>query len=433
MPPLKPGGGASSKPTKPKPPEPPRGGPGAKPAKPKPTKPKPTKPAKPAGGPGSTVGTADSAKPTTPAKPTTSGGTPDGVKPATTPTPAPSGGGKPGKPGSGKPDSGKPGKDDVTPTPTPEPEPTPVVVPPVVAPVDTAAQDFKDAQNFAKVFQGLTGLDPAKNPWMASLYTVGKKFVDSNQIGWDDPNIYNLILNDTSSPELQGFRDRFSAYLSVRNERAAAGKPVGDGFGTIADYVKLEGEYQTALESRPAFKGLATQDNIKKFITGTTSVQEVQDRIDNAYFAITTADSALKEQIKQQFPTLNDDDLALTLVTGNTDAVEQKIKFGAAGIAASAKLAGLTSQSDLVDLARQGVTREGALTGFQQVAAERAGIQQASRMFGGTAPTQAELEAEALKTGGESAAANRLRSQARAQFAGQSGITTGSLRRKSQV
>jgi len=66
------------------------------------------------------------------------------------------------------------------------------------------------------------------------------------------------------------------------------------------------------------------------------------------------------------------------------------------------------------------------------VARERTGIQQASRMFGTTAPTQAELEQEALNLG-ESDSAKRLRSQARAQFAGQTGITTGSLGRKKQV
>ena len=307
-------------------------------------------------------------------------------------------------------------------------------IPRIPAPTaaETAAQDYKDAVNFGFIFKGITGIDPATNPWVNSLYTVGKKFVDEGQISWQDPNIYNLILNDATSPELQGFRDRFSAYLTVRNQRTAAGQTVGAGFGSIAEYTALEGEYQKALNSRPAFRSLATQDNIKRFITGTTSVQEVQDRIDNAYFAITTADSALKDQIKQQFPTLTDDDLALTLVTGNTDAVEQKIKFGAAAIAASAKVAGITSASNLEDLSRQGVTREGALKGFQQVARERGGIQQASRAFGGNGPTQAELEAEAL-TGAESASAKRLRSQARAQFGGSSGITTGSLGRKKQI
>ena len=395
-------------------PKPPQGGPGAKPVKPtKPAKPaKPAKPGKPAGGPGSTVGTADGARPVTPAP--TPAPAPAPAAPAARPTPAPA----------------------PAPTPTPEPAPEPAPVPePVVAPVAPVVTDttFKDAANFGKVFAQLTGLDITKNPWINSLYTVGKKYVDTNMISWEDPNIYNLILTDTESPELSGFRDRFSAYLTKRNEASASGLPVGEAFQNIKNYMALEDSYAQALNSKPGFANLATSDNIKKFITGTTSVQEVSDRIDNAYFAISNADEALKEQIRNQFPSVDDASLAQALVTGNTDAVQQQIKFGAAGIAASAKLAGITSASNLEDLAKQGVTRETALKGFQQVVAERSGISQASRMFGGTAPTQAELEAEALKTGGQSLAAKRLRSQARAQFAGQSGITTGSLSRKKQV
>jgi hypothetical protein len=289
---------------------------------------------------------------------------------------------------------------------------------------------YADEVAFGRVFSQLTGIDPKKNKWVNSLYAVAKKYVDTNLVAYNDPTLYDLILTDTESPELAGFRNRFSVYLDQRNE--AISKGTIPEFSTISDYVQTEKAYASVLRSKPAFADLATDENIKKFISGKTSVDEVQARIDNAYAAIYTADQALKDQIKEQFPSLNDDDLARSLVTGSTDSVQQKIKFGAAGIAASAKLAGIQTQSDLEDLAKQGVTREGALKGFQQVARERGGIQQASRMFGGTAPTQKELEAEAL-TDVESASANRLRSQARAQFGGSSGITTGSLGRKRQV
>lgn len=241
-----------------------------------------------------------------------------------------------------------------------------------------------------------------------------------------------MILTDTESPELSGFRDRFSVYLQKRSDAAAKGLPVGDGFQSINQYMALEDSYSKILQEKPGFADLATSDNIKKFISGNTSAQEVSARIDNAYFAINNADEALKEQIRERFPSVDDASLAKALVTGQTDSIQQQIQFGAAGIAASAKLAGIQSQSDLEDLAKQGVTREGALKGFQQVARERGGIQQAARTFGATAPTQAELEAEAL-TGVESASAKRLRSQARAQFAGQTGIVTGSLGRKKQA
>jgi len=289
---------------------------------------------------------------------------------------------------------------------------------------------YADEVAFGRIFAQLTGIDPAKNSWVNSLYSVAKKYVDTNLVSYNDPTIYELVLTDTESPELTGFRDRFSVYLNQRNEAISKGtKPE---FASISEYVQTEKSYASVLRSKPAFADLATDENIKRFISGRTSVDEVQSRIDNAYAAIYTADQALKDQIKEQFPSLNDDDLAKSLVTGNVDSVQQKIKFGAAGIAASAKVAGIQAQSNLEDLAKQGVTRETALKGFQQVARERSGIQQASRMFGNNGPTQAELEAEAL-TGAESASAKRLRSQARAQFSGSSGITTGSLGRKKQV
>lgn len=289
---------------------------------------------------------------------------------------------------------------------------------------------YADEVAFGKIFAQLTGIDPAKNSWVNSLYSVAKKYVDTNLVSYNDPTIYDLVLTDTESPELAGFRDRFSVYLDQRNEAIAKGtKPE---FQSISEYTQTEKAYASVLRSKPAFADLATDENIKKFISGKTSVDEVQARIDNAYAAIYTADQALKDQIKEQFPSLNDDDLAKSLVTGSTDSVQQKIKFGAAGIAASAKLAGIQTQSDLEDLAKQGVTREGALKGFQQVAREQTGIQQAARTFGAQAPTQKELETEAL-TGAESASAKRLRSQARAQFGGQTGIVTGSLGRKKQV
>ena len=291
---------------------------------------------------------------------------------------------------------------------------------------------FKDEQAFAKIFAQLTGLDINKNQWINSLYSVGKRYVDTNMVSFEDPNIYNLILTDTESPELAGFRDRFSTYLQKRNEASASGLPVGEGFQSINQYMALEDSYNKVLRSKPGFGELATADNIKKFIAGNTSVQEVSARIDNAYFAINNADEALKEQIREQFPSIDDSALAKALVTGQTDSIQQQIKIGAAGIAASAKVAGIAAASNLEDLAKQGVTRESALKGFQQVAREQTGIQQAARTFGATAPTQKELEAEAL-TGAESQSARRLRSQARAQFGGSSGIVTGSLGRKKQV
>ena len=289
---------------------------------------------------------------------------------------------------------------------------------------------YGDEEVFAQIIAQRTGFDPSKETWVKSLYNVAKKYIDSNMVDpGDKDTLYELILTDTSSPELEPFRQRFSVFLDDIN---AAKAGAVRKFDDISQYVGLEREYSKVLNSKPGFSSIATVDNIKKFMTGKNSVQEISDRIDNAYFAINTADQALKDQIKEQFPSITEEDLARSLVTGDLDSVQQKIKFGAAGIAASAKLAGIKAESNLEDLAKQGVTRESALKGFQQVAREQTGIQQAARTFGAKAPTQMELEAEAL-TGAESKTARQLRSQARAQFGGQTGIVTGSLGRKKQV
>lgn len=259
-----------------------------------------------------------------------------------------------------------------------------------------------------------------ESKWIDALFDSAKRYYDQDITG---DAVVELLLREDKAP--QQFKDRFSAYLNVNNKRAAAG--MAPEFSSLADYIATERAYTNKLTTYGAFKDLATQDNIKKFIENEVSIDEVGARIDNAYYAINTADQALKQQIRNQFPSLNDDDLARALVTGTTDSLQQKIKFGAAAIGAEAATAGMQLQSDLTELAKQGVTRAEAKTAVAQLGRERQGIQQAARTFGRDI-TQAELEQEAFGVK-ESAAAKGLRSQARAQFGGTSGITTGSLRR----
>lgn len=260
--------------------------------------------------------------------------------------------------------------------------------------------------------------------WIDALFDSAKKYYDQDITG--DAAV-ELLLREENAPAQ--FKNRFSAYLSTNAKRAAAG--MAPEFSSLADYVATERAYTSKLKSYQGFQDLATQDNIKKFIENEVSVDEVANRIDNAYYALNTADAALKAQIQKQFPSLTDADLAKSLVTGNTDSIQQKIKFGAAAIATEAGAAGLQAQADITDLAKQGITREQARTGYQKVAREQRGIQQAARTFGRDI-AQAELEQEALGVKQSTTAAG-LRSQARAQFGGQTGIVTGSLSRKKQV
>jgi len=272
---------------------------------------------------------------------------------------------------------------------------------------------------------------PENQAWINAAFNWAKPKVDG---GVDVSLIPDMLLKSDAAkePAMKPFYDRFSSMMAA-NERAKANNKAVP-YDTISNYVQAERDYASAVRSRTGFEEFTTIDNIKKFIDNDLSIQEVTDRIDNAFYAVRNADETLKNEIKKMFPSASDEDLARTLITGDIDSLTGRQKIGEAGIMAAATTSNYGYiASNVSDLQKQGITRESALKGFQRVAGERGGIQQASRMFGGEGPTQAELEAEALGTGGESASAKRLRSQTRAQFGGSSGITTGSLGRKKQV
>lgn len=111
-----------------------------------------------------------------------------------------------------------------------------------------------------------------------------------------------------------------------------------------------------------------------------------------------------------------------------------KNKIDIAEIKAAETETGIKSTFGAERLASEGLSRAQARIGLSKVAEQKSGIEQASRMFGesSTEGLQQELEQENL-LGQTSKRTKRLASQARAQFSGQSGISTGSLGRKKQV
>ena len=288
--------------------------------------------------------------------------------------------------------------------------------------------DYKYNVDVFKAYLSLLNFDvnaTENQGWIQELFNVSKPQVDA---GIDASVVPDLILKSGKAPAQ--FTSRFSAMLKA-NENAINGGFEAP-YSSISDYITAENEYRSRLLSVPEFKKYAKTDSIKKFIEGGNSIGEVEDRINNALFAVKGADAGLKEQIKKFFPAASDEDLADALLTGTTDALTQKQRFGQAEILTEAVTAGISLASDVSELQKRGVTREVAAKGLTQVAREKSGIQQAARTFGQQAPSQTELEQEALGLG-ESKAARQLRSQARAQFAGQTGIVTGSLGKKRQV
>lgn len=281
---------------------------------------------------------------------------------------------------------------------------------------------------FKSELQNVFGVfDPADDAWLNEIWTAGQTKLNE---GISSAAIPDLLLDD---PKLVNYRSRFSGLFKLRE--LAKTQPVSY-VPNIATYVASERELIGKLRYY-GLNDLATQKNAADIIGNDVSITEAEGRIVDGYLAIKNADSALTEQLKKEFPTLGDADFVSALLSKPGEGVEfLKTKVARAGIETSAVATGIKSQIGAEELRKRGITRETALEGFKAVKSQQAGVEQAARMFGDTTTgeeLQKQLEQETFGISGEQENVKRLKSQARAQFAGQSGIATGSLSRKRQV
>jgi hypothetical protein len=178
---------------------------------------------------------------------------------------------------------------------------------------------------------------------------------------------------------------------------------------------------------------IATIASIAKIIGANVDYTEFNKRIETAFKAIDNADQYLKAELATNYGTLSRQDLALGLLGGQEGSDALKKKIDIAGMRAAASEFGLQTQMNAEELSKMGVDRATARTGYQKTKKELAGLTSAASTFGAKGINlQAELEQENV-LGNESSTVKSLRSQARSEFAGQSGIVSGSLGRKKQV
>lgn len=281
---------------------------------------------------------------------------------------------------------------------------------------------------FRSELQNVFGVfDPTDDTWLREIWTAGQSKLNE---GIDSGSIPDLLLDDTT---LTNYRSRFSGLFKLRE---LSKKQSVSYVPNIATYIASE----RALSEKLKYYGLndlATQKNIADIIGNDVSVTEAEGRIVEGYIAIRNADSALREQLQKEFPTLNDADFVSALLSKPGEGVEfLKTKVARAGIETSAVATGIQSQVGAEELRKRGITRETALEGFKSIKSQQAGVEQAAQMFGETTSKtelQKQLEEETFGIAGEQQNIKRLKSQARAQFAGKTGIATGSLSRKRQV
>lgn len=265
---------------------------------------------------------------------------------------------------------------------------------------------------------------PNDDAWIREIFNAGQTKMNE---GVSPGSIPDLLIDD---PAMTNYRSRFKGLIDLK-ERAKTQKV--SYLPTIAEYVTAE-RANTELLQRYGLNNMANQKTLDALFAGDVSTTELEERIVNGVTAIQNADTALKQQLATEFPTLNQSDFLEALLSGNEGAKVLQQKVARAGIAAEAATAGVKSQLGAEELRKSGVTREQARAGFQAVAQQKAGVEQAGRIFGDVevGTLQTELEKEAL-LGQTSKRTKALASQARAQFGGASGITTGSLGKRKQV
>ena len=242
--------------------------------------------------------------------------------------------------------------------------------------------------------------------------------------GVDQNNIIIEKIRGTTT-----YKNRFKGNA----DRLAAGKTVlSEG-----EYLQNELIYEQTMKAYQA-GGLATRDNYARLIANDVSTAEVSARFSTAYQrvqkAVTSNDKPLVDELRKLYPGITDNEIANSLVLGSEGSEYLKNKLDVADIRAAETEAGIKSTFGAERLAAEGLSRSQTRIGLSNVATQKAGIEQASRMFGETSTEglQQELEQENL-LGVTSKRTKRLASQARAQFSGQSGIKAGSLGKKTQV
>jgi hypothetical protein len=291
-----------------------------------------------------------------------------------------------------------------------------------------AAKKTTNFDVFKSELQVVFGVfDPSDNSWLKEIWKAGQTQLSQ---GVASTSIPDLLLDDE---KLVNYRSRFSGLLKLRE---LAKKQQVSYVPNIRTYIASE----RALIGKLNYYGLtdiANKETAAQIIGNDVSVTEAEGRITDGYLAIKNADSSLLEQLKKEFPTLKDSDFVTALLSKKGEGVEfLKTKVARAGIATGIAASGIESQVGVEELRKRGVTRETALEGFKSIKSQQAGIEQAARMFGDTtssAELQKQAEEETFGISGDQKNIKRLKSQARAEFSGQSGITTGSLSRRRQT
>lgn len=251
--------------------------------------------------------------------------------------------------------------------------------------------------------------------------------------------LQDLIKQGLSGPEFQIALRNTDAY---QKRFAGNTERIKKGLTALSpgEYLALEDQYQNIMRNYglPASyytkDSLGAQQGFNKLIANDVSAVELEERVLTAQKRVLDAAPEVKTALKQFYPDITNGDILAYTLDPEKGLEDIKKKVTAAEIGGAALVSGLTtSLTDAEYLRRYGVTKEKAQEGYKAIGAGLERGSQLANIYQQEPYVQATAEEEVFNLPGQAEAAKkrkRIIGLEQAEFAGQTGITSGALGRE---
>jgi hypothetical protein len=251
--------------------------------------------------------------------------------------------------------------------------------------------------------------------------------------------IKGLVQENVSPSE---FAIRLRQTDAYKKRFAANAQRIAGGLRALSEgeYIALEDQYQELMRNYglPAnyyAKGdLGRQEGFEKFIAGDVSPAELEDRIVTAQQRVINAPPEVATALKQFYPDITNGDILAYTLDPSKGLADIKRKVTAAeigGAAIGAQLGATVGRAE--ELARYGVTAESARAGFGAIGGGLERGSQLASIYQQQPYTQTIAEEEVFNLPGQAESTKKRKKiigLEQAEFAGQTGITSGALGRE---
>ena len=248
-----------------------------------------------------------------------------------------------------------------------------------------------------------------------------------------------LIVSGPSEAELTLALRQTDAY---KKRFAANAQRLASGLRALseAEYLSLEDGYQSIMRNYGLPSSYYTKDDMgrqagfEKFIAGDVSPTELEDRVVLAQQRVLNAAPEVTTALKQFYPDITNGEILAYTLDPSKGLADIKKKITAAeigGAALGAKLGATVGRAE--ELARYGVTAESARAGFGAIGGGLERGSQLASIYQQQPYTQTLAEEEVFNLPGQTDAQRKRKKiigLEQAEFAGQTGVTSGALGRE---